>query len=103
MQVPFGLVAASSTKPTETPPDSLYQECVALNQQKLVLKYAFDGGSASLFVVNFSCPSRTATQWLRWFTRYETPPFTNKPRCVCDVLYASLLLKRRMPGLGECG
>ena len=42
-QVPFGLVAASSGKPTETTPDSLYQECVSLNQQRLIVKYIFDG------------------------------------------------------------
>jgi len=42
LKVPFGLVAPSNSKPTEGPPE-LYQDCTALNQQKLILRHIFDG------------------------------------------------------------
>jgi len=42
LKVPFGLVAPSNSKPTEGPAE-LYQDCTALNQQKLILRHVFDG------------------------------------------------------------
>ncbi|KAL6056226.1 UBA domain-containing protein [Balamuthia mandrillaris] len=57
LNVPFGIVAASSVKPKECVPDQLYQNCASLKQQKQILTFLFD-----------------PAQWMRWWQTYEFNP-----------------------------
>ncbi|KAL6054270.1 hypothetical protein QOT17_017465 [Balamuthia mandrillaris] len=57
LNVPFGIVAASSVKPKECVPDQLYQNCASLKQQKQILTFLFD-----------------PAQWMRWWQTDEFNP-----------------------------